>query len=130
MTRYPALILASVLTAGSLQAQTTAEARESLQAGQYEDAAGAFRTILENDPYSYDVRRDLIRALLATGKYDASELLAREAPAPSLFANTLGEILVLRGRVEEAAKAFQESIDANARAVSYTHLPLPTIYSV
>ena len=50
MTRYPALILASVLTASSLQAQTTAEARESLQAGQYEDAAGAFRTILENDP--------------------------------------------------------------------------------
>ena len=115
MTRYPALILASVLTASSLQAQTTAEARESLQAGQYEDAAGAFRTILENDPSSYDVRRDLIRALLATGKYEASELLAREAPAPSSFANTLGEILVLRGRVEEAAKAFQESIDANAR---------------
>ena len=115
MTRYPALILASVLTAGSLQAQTTAEARELLQAGQYEDAAGAFRTILENDPSSYDVRRDLIRALLATGKYDASELLAREAPAPSSFANTLGEILVLRGRAEEAAKAFQESIDANAR---------------
>ena len=47
MTHYPALILASVVTAGSLQAQTTAEARESLQAGQYEDAAGAFRTILE-----------------------------------------------------------------------------------
>jgi tetratricopeptide (TPR) repeat protein len=115
MIRYPVLVLVSVLAAGSLQAQTTAQARESLQAGQYKDAARAFRTILENDPSSYDVRRDLIRALLSTGEYDASELLAREAPAPGAFANTLGEILVIRGKLEEAATAFQESIDANAR---------------
>ncbi len=115
MIRHPALILVSVLTAGSLQAQTTAEARESLQAGQYEDAARAFRTILENDPSSYDVRHDLIQALLSTGEYDASELLAREAPAPGAFSNTLGEILVIGGKLEEAATAFQESIDANAR---------------
>ena len=115
MIRYPVLVLVSVLAAGSLQAQTTAQARESLQAGQYKDAAGAFRTILENDPSSYDVRRDLIRALLSTGEYDASELLAREAPAPGAFANTLGEILVIQGKLEEAATAFQESIDANAR---------------
>ena len=115
MIRCPVLVLVSVLTASSLQAQTTAQAHESLQAGQYEDAARAFRTILENDPSSYDVRRDLIRALLSTGKYDASELLAREAPAPGAFANTLGEILVIRGKLEEAATAFQESIDANAR---------------
>ena len=114
MIRYPVLVLVSVLAAGSLQAQTTAQARESLQAGQYKDAAGAFRTILENDPSSYDVRRDLIRALLSTGEYDASELLAREAPAPGAFANTLGEILVIRGKLEEAATAFQESIDTNA----------------
>ena len=115
MIRYPVLVLVCVLAAGSLQAQTTAQARESLQAGQYKDAARAFRTILENDPSSYDVRRDLIRALLSTGEYDASELLAREAPAPGAFANTLGEILVIRGKLEEAATAFQESIDANAR---------------
>lgn len=115
MIRYPVLVLVSVLAAGSLQAQTTAQARESLQAGQYKDAARAFRTILENDPSSYDVRRDLIRALLSTGEYDASELLAREAPAPGAFANTLGEILVIQGKLEEAATAFQESIDANAR---------------
>ena len=114
MIRYPVLVLVSVLTASSLQAQTTAQARELLQAGQYEDAARAFRTILENDPSSYDVRRDLIRALLSTGEYDASELLAREAPAPGAFANTLGEILVIRGKLEEAATAFQESIDTNA----------------
>ena len=115
MIRCPVLVLVSVLTTSSLQAQTTAQAHESLQAGQYEDAARAFRTILENDPSSYDVRRDLIRALLSTGEYDASELLAREAPAPGAFANTLGEILVIRGKLEEAATAFQESIDANAR---------------
>ncbi len=115
MIRCPVLVLVSVLTASSLQAQTTAQAHELLQAGQYEDAARAFRTILENDPSSYDVRRDLIRALLSTGEYDASELLAREAPAPGAFANTLGEILVIRGKLEEAATAFQESIDANAR---------------
>ena len=115
MIRYPVLVLVSVLAAGSLQAQTTAQARESLQAGQYKDAARAFRTILENDPSSYDVRRDLIRALLSTGEYDASELLAREAPAPGAFANTLGEILVIQGKLEEAATAFQESIEANAR---------------
>ena len=66
MIRYPVLVLVSVLTASSLQAQTTAQARELLQAGQYEDAARAFHTILENDPSSYDVRRDLIRALLST----------------------------------------------------------------
>ena len=115
MIRCPVLVLVSVLAASSLQAQTTAQAHESLQAGQYEDAARAFRTILENDPSSYDVRRDLIRALLSTGEYDASELLAREAPAPGAFANTLGEILVIQGKLEEAATAFQESIDANAR---------------
>ena len=114
MTRYPALILVSVLAAGSLQAQTTVEARESLQTGEYENAARAFRTILENNPSSYDVRRDLIQALLSTGEYDASELLAREAPSPGAFANTLGEILVIRGKLEEAATAFRESIDANA----------------
>ena len=56
----------------------------------------------------------MIQALLSTGEYDASELLAREAPSPGAFANTLGEILVIRGKLEEAATAFRESIDANA----------------
>ena len=115
MIRYPALTLLSVLTVGSLQAQTLAEARESLQAGEYEDAARALRTILTDDPSSHEARRDLIQALFFTGEYEASELLAREAPVPIGFANTLGEILVTRGKLDEAATAFQRSIDGNAR---------------
>ncbi|HIN77278.1 MAG TPA: tetratricopeptide repeat protein, partial [Gemmatimonadetes bacterium] len=100
MIRYPALTLLSVLTVGSLQAQTLAEARESLQAGEYEDAARVLRTILTDDPSSHEARRDLIQALFFTGEYETSELLAREAPVPIGFANTLGEILVTRGKLD------------------------------
>ena len=94
--------------------QTVTEADEDLRSGNYEDAERTFRRALRDDPSSLSARRDLIEVLATTGEYDDARSVALEAPEPVGIANSLGEVLVLSGKLDEADAAFRRAIDGNA----------------
>ena len=94
--------------------QTVTEADEDLRSGNYEDAERTFRRALRDDPSSLSARRGLIEVLVTTGEYDDARSVALEAPEPVGIANSLGEVLVLSGKLDEADAAFRRAIDGNA----------------
>jgi tetratricopeptide (TPR) repeat protein len=94
--------------------QSVADARTALRTGAYEEAARGFRRAVEADPGAAEARGGLVEALLVLGRYEDAETAARGAPDPSPMANTLGEVLLHTGRLQEAAAAFRQSIDAGA----------------
>lgn len=125
-TRRPASILRLVagalagaaLVAGVLAsptaAQSVADARTALRAGEYDEAIRSFRRILRDDESSVEARRGLVGALGAIGEYEDAEAAARDAPNQVMMANTLGEILVLRGSLDAADTAFNRAIRGGA----------------
>ncbi|HSG09208.1 MAG TPA: tetratricopeptide repeat protein [Longimicrobiales bacterium] len=104
--------LISLTTAAPLAvgAQTLAEARSSLRAGEYDDAASAYRRLLRQDGTALEARRGLVEALAFQGRYEDAEGVARQAP--DALANALGEVLLLRGKLDEAEAAFRRGAEA------------------
>ncbi|MEJ2204790.1 MAG: tetratricopeptide repeat protein [Gemmatimonadota bacterium] len=94
--------------------QSLADARASLRSGEYETAVREYRRALSDDAGSVEARRGLVEALATLGRYDEAERTAREAPAPALLANRLGEVLLERGRLDEADAAFRAAIDGGS----------------
>ena len=97
-------VLAGVLPAAA-GAQSLADARASLRSGAYDDAVAAYRRLLRQDAGSVEARRGLVEALAVQGRYDDAEEAARQAP--DALANSLGEVLLLRGGLDEAETAFR-----------------------
>jgi tetratricopeptide (TPR) repeat protein len=104
------------------------------KAGQYEDAAAAFRRILALEPTNADSRNALAFIFAVTGdSLERAEALAEEALAiaPKLSAywyDTLGWVRYRRGKHEEALEALRisesglPSDDLSARAENLYHI--------
>ncbi len=93
-------------------------AYDALRSGRYEEAIRAFRGQLARGAESSAAARGLVQALSEVGRYAEAEKVAREQTgrrpdSPELW-NTLGEVLVLRGRREEAARLFERAIAGGA----------------
>ena len=96
--------------------------------GQYEGAIGGLRALARATNADARTHRTLVAALLETGEYAEAETAAREAAArPGLaaeMATTLGNALLARGRPDEAARAFQQAVDARASDAHTARLQL------
>jgi predicted O-linked N-acetylglucosamine transferase (SPINDLY family) len=86
-----------------------------LQRLQHEEAAAAFRAALELDPENGESLVGLASALKATGPLSEAETVARRAIAcgeDGVSAHsTLGHILQLQGRTEEALRSFRKALE-------------------
>ncbi len=92
-----------------------ASARAALDAGRYDDAIARFSALAGGRSPSVAARRGWVRALVEVGRYADAEAAARAgAAATTELQNTLGEVLVLRGKRAEAERAFRAAIDAGA----------------
>ncbi len=94
------------------------EARALLLEGDYEEAAGAFREIVEKDPGRDAARRGWAEALVSVGK-DAQARQVLEsaenlASSPTLLC-ALGRLYVRLGSLEAAEKRFREALAIDAR---------------
>ena len=84
----PTLFMALAF-ACEIQAQSVAEARASMRAGEYEEAVTSFTRLLREDESSVDARRGLVQALRITGRYAEAEATASRAPNQVMLANIL-----------------------------------------
>jgi len=104
-----ALAALLLLPATRVVAQGVDEGRDRLRTGKYQEAI----TILSKVPASSEdyipAQRALARAYATVGKYDEAELTARKATTSKGGAqlwNTLGEVLLTRGKLAAAESAF------------------------
>ncbi len=108
-----------VLTAdpGSAVAWTDLGNAESAQ-GHDREAESAYRRALALDPDAPDAANNLAWLLLAAGdRLDEAERLARHAvetggPDPYLALDTLGRVLLARGRCDQAGEAFGRGLES------------------
>ncbi|MBC7788324.1 MAG: tetratricopeptide repeat protein [Anaerolineae bacterium] len=100
------------------RAQSIAEAEFALRAGRYDAAIAAFKSLAAVTDAPVAAHRGLLRALGEVGRYDEAEASGRgfvaSHPQSAELWNTLGEILVQRGRITEATDAFTSAIAGHA----------------
>jgi tetratricopeptide (TPR) repeat protein len=98
--------------------QTLDAAESALRTGNYENAISAFTALTSSDTAPVAARRGLVRALTAVGRYDVAEAAARRFATPDArgreLANTLGEVLILRGKIADAEAAFGRAVTEKA----------------
>jgi cellulose synthase operon protein C len=90
-------------------AQDVSDGRDSLHAGRYKEAIAILSKVPARDSGWMDAQRYLARANATVGKYDEAEAVAKRASAAKNgveMANTLGEILLLRGKRAAAESVF------------------------
>ena len=96
----------------SLQAAETAR-----RTGQYDDAIRAFTALAAADT-AVAARRGLVETLTEVGRYEDAEAAARRFATADArgreLANTLGDVLVLRGKLEEAETAYRRAMSEKA----------------
>ena len=90
------------------------DARTAMRGGDYEGAEDTFRQLLREDATLWQARADFVELLTWTGRYELAEELARGAPDALPMANSLGEVLVLRGDLDGAEAAFRHAVDDGA----------------
>ncbi len=78
---------------------------------------------MQNTPADVRARRTLVAVLAETGHYDDAEAAARASPSPEL-ANALGQVLYARGRLDDAAAAFQRAVQGRASDANTAKLNL------
>ena len=107
------LALVALLPLSILSAQGIDDGREAYRTGKYASAISTLAKISPNDSDWVDAQRLLVRALTTIGKYDEAEATARRATAAKggdALWNTLGEVLVVRGKRAPAESAFTVSV--------------------
>src|SRR5256885_876698 len=84
------------------------DGRTALRAGKSAEAISIFLKIPASAKDWVDAQRLLVQAYTTTGKYDDAERVARAGVAAKggALANTLGEVLLVRGKREAAESAF------------------------
>ena len=97
-----------------VSAQSLEESRTALRTGSYEAAVRGFRRAVDAQPEATEARRGWVEALVTLGRLEEAEGVARSGTDPGSMANTLGEVLLARGRIAEAKQAFQQAGDAEA----------------
>jgi cellulose synthase operon protein C len=90
-------------------AQDIDEGKDALRTGKYQEAISILSKVAASDSQWIDAQRYLVRAYTTIGKYDDAENTARRATAAkggSALWNTLGEVLLVRGKRAPAESAF------------------------
>ena len=105
-------LLAQPACAGQ-QDEARSDPYAAYAAGDYDAAIRGLRALVRSNPAEARPRRTLVAALADVGRYDEAEGAAKETDSAEL-ANSLGEILVLRGQLDEAAVAFRRSVASRA----------------
>ncbi len=113
------VVVAILLAAANSWGQSRlAGAYDALRSGRYDEAIRAFRAQTQGGAGAESIQavRGLVRALSEVGRYGEAEEAARERirSDSSELSNTLGEVLVFRGRREEAARLFERAIAGGA----------------
>ena len=88
--------------------------------GDYEEAAQAFRELLEKEPGRDDARRGWAEALIGVGKHaQARHVLesAENLAASPMLLCALGRLYVRIGSLKAAEKRFQEALAVDARHI-------------
>ncbi len=102
---------------GGVGAQQLTDARAALRTGRYDDAIAQLTRLARGND-SPEASRWLVRALVEVGRYRPAEEAARRFtaanPRSAALFNALGEVLVARGKVEEAEAAFARAIAEQA----------------
>ncbi|MXY32441.1 MAG: tetratricopeptide repeat protein [Gammaproteobacteria bacterium] len=102
--------------AAPLAAQAEASALAALESGEYDDAIRQLRRLARGRDGTVAVHRALVRALAEVGRYDEAEEAARDGRDrhAAELENVLGEVLVERGRHQEAAASFRAAMAGGA----------------
>jgi Flp pilus assembly protein TadD len=88
-----------------------------LRTGRYDEAIKAYSAVARSDSAWVEAQKYLALTYLTVGKLDEAERTARAgvgAPGGQHVANTLGEILVGRGKRAEAEPFFQRAVAQGA----------------
>src|SRR5262245_57030156 len=112
-----ALALAALLAPLPVLAQDIDEGREALRTGKYTEAITILGKVPASDSQWVDAQRYLVRAYTTIGKYDDAEAAARRGTAAkggSALWNTLGEVLLVRGKRAPAESAFVRARSGHA----------------
>jgi tetratricopeptide (TPR) repeat protein len=107
MKRSALLVSVALLAPLPLRAQD--DGHEALRAGKYQEAITMLSKVQPTDSEWVAAQRDLVRAYATIGKYDDAENTARRAVAAKSgndLLNTLGEVLLVRGKRAPAESAF------------------------
>ena len=112
-------VMAAVLSLGvgsPVLAQAEEEAFAALSAGEYDAAIRQLQRLAATRDATVRAHQGLVRALSEVGRYEEAERAARAGVAEkgSALANTLGEVLVLRGGYDEAETSFSEAMGAGS----------------
>jgi len=103
------MTVAALALAGVAEAQDVADGRDQLRSGKYKEAVATLSKISPTDSDWVVAQRYLIDAYAITGRYDEAEAAARKAVASQngrQLLNSLGEVLVERGKRAAAESAF------------------------
>ena len=118
MLRSASVALALLLLACEpARSQTLQAADAARRTGRYDDAIRAYTALAEADS-AVAARRGLVETLSDVGRYEDAEAAARRFatadPRGVELANTLGEILVTRGKLADAELAFRRAMSERA----------------
>ena len=118
-TRVPCVALCTLLCLSArvslVRAQGIDDARDAYRSGKYAGAIAALSKVSPNDSDWVEAQRLLVSALAKTGKYEEAETTARRATAArggEALWNTLGEVLIARGKRAAAESAFVRAVAA------------------
>lgn len=102
--------------AAPLAAQAEASALAALESGEYDDAIRQLRRLARGGDATVAVHRALASALARVGRYEEAEAAARDGRDRhgAAIENVLGEVLVERGRHQEAAASFRAAMAGGA----------------
>ena len=98
-------------------AQSVDGGDQALRTGKYDEAIAAYRAAASAQDASPRATKGLVDALVMVGRYDEAEETARRATASGTSAelwNSLGEVLVIRGRLAQAESAFVRAMNGRA----------------
>jgi tetratricopeptide (TPR) repeat protein len=106
------------LTSPACAQQETTDGADALRRGDYQTAIDALARAASQPQAAASDYRLLARALSKVGRYDEAEEAVRggmeRVTDPEELHNTLGELLDLRGRVDESGSAFREAMASAA----------------
>ncbi|HJX84820.1 MAG TPA: tetratricopeptide repeat protein, partial [Candidatus Angelobacter sp.] len=89
-------------------------AKQLAQKGEYEDAATAFKAIVDKDPTSGEARAGLTRSLLRAGKLDEADAAAKAAvaavPKSAAVQAAVGDVGFRTGHFVDAEKGYRTAV--------------------
>jgi tetratricopeptide (TPR) repeat protein len=113
---FAALLLLSACAPESAGSQQES-AREAWRAGRYPDAIRAYEALAAQPNAPAETHRERAQLLIEVGRYDEAEqalTAASNGPAAVQLAGTLGQVLALRGKNDQAEAALRRAAESDA----------------